>query len=249
MQNAATNSGISDDLMGKLKKILALAGEQNPNAHQRDAAMQKALELLQKHNLTLEQVQGFETGPKAVSHTDYDFGKLDPWVRALINGTTKLYYCDWYKTKFTMGGDWRPVFIGTPENIAVCKDITKWLMESIRNEAKRVYKGDRFAQRSFCIGAAQMIQERVREMRKVEKEAAERARNNKEPGSSLMVLDDMRNKLQQLNQEAMKGLKLTRSAARKSTYDATAGERGRQYAGGLNLGRQITGTSTKRIGG
>lgn len=216
----------------KIRKLLALA-EGNQNEHERNVAMQFAMDLLAKHNLTLVGIKNTACQIK-VEEVAVDM-RLEPWVRVLLSAACKLYYTDYYITS-----DWDffndrpikyPVFVGTAENINVTIDMAAWLLDSVRLESNRVYR-ESYERRSFRLGAAHRIRQRAFEMMETEKQA-----NGSSTGTSLMVI---RNKLERANEEYKNKLNLRPSRTRRSYIDKDAYESGKAY------GQRVGLTSGKR---
>jgi hypothetical protein len=213
-----------ESIVEKVKKLLALANG-NQNEHEREVAMQFAMDLLSKHNLTMTEVE-CDISKLSTIEVDGDF-RLEPWVRLVLRAACTLYYTEIYISERIDYFRYRmvkvPVFIGTAENIAVTMDVATWLINSIRKESNSAYK-DASDRRSFRLGAADRILERAFEI--VE---AERQKASKGNGSSLMIV---RNQLEKANQAHLAKLNLRQSKPR-SSYVTDA------YADGEAYGDQV----------
>jgi len=235
-----------DSVVSKVKKLLALAsGNQNDN--EREVAMKFAMDLLAKHNLTLEQLEGPERSGNVQQLEENSF-RLEPWVRQVLNAVCMIYYTDYFictKVVSVRQDMWTfqtrtstkdvPVFVGTAENIAVTIEVGTWLMNSIRSESNRVYK-DATLKRSFRLGAARTLYARAQDMLNSEKAPEENS-----SGTSLMVLRD---KLVRANDEYLDSLNLRQVNYRNSRVNMTA------YNAGQTYGQQIampSRTSSKSI--
>ena len=166
-----TTTAPAKSIVEKIKKLLALA-DGNQNEHEREVAMQFAMDLLSKHNLTISQVEN-TTSALGISEVEANF-RLEPWMRTVLKAACTLYYTEIYiSERYTTS--WRkvsiPVFVGTEENIAVTMEMATWLLNSIRNESNRIYK-DSFERRSFRVGAADKIFDRAIEIVEAEKRAS-----------------------------------------------------------------------------
>ena len=214
-----------ESIVEKIKKLLALA-DGNQNEHEREVAMQFAMDLLAKHNLTMSQVE-CDISKLSTIAVDGDF-RLDPWVRIILQAACKLYYTEFYISEridyFRYCKVKLPVFIGTAENITVTMDVATWLVNSVRKESNWAYK-DPSERRSFRLGAADRILERAYEM--VEAESKNSAAGT---GTSLMVI---RNQLVKANQAHMAKLNLRTFKARTSYVTSEA------YADGEAYGSQV----------
>ncbi|HEY9788650.1 MAG TPA: DUF2786 domain-containing protein [Candidatus Obscuribacterales bacterium] len=199
---------VEESITSKIKKLLALA-DGNSNEHEREVAMQFAMDLLAKHNLTVEQL-GDACAHSEVQEMEGQF-RLEPWIRIILDTACTLYYTDYYVSTRESGSRYDfwfgyrtltrnvPVFVGTAENITVTIDVATWLINSVRLESNRMYKDNKL-RRSFRLGAAHALLKRARKI--VEDE---RCASKESTGTALMVL---RNKLQRANQEYLDSLDL-----------------------------------------
>lgn len=246
MDNCKEIDGVAPDesVIEKIRKLLALAdGNRNQNEHEREVAMQFAMDLLAKHNLSMAHVSETEfIADINVEEVRGDF-KLDPWIRVVLSAACKLYYTDFYisvhrKHYRDYYGEVRArnertaVFVGTAENIAVTIDVATWLIGSIRKESNRIYK-DEFERRSFRLGAAHRVIERAFEMMELEKRSSAAAAGT---GTSLMVL---RNQLEKANQKHMAKLDLAMGRRTRTTWlDMAAYTDGEAYGDQVRLNQQ-----------
>ena len=233
------NQPTDKSIVEKIRKLLALADtKKNSHEHEREVAMQAAMDLLAKHNLSMTQVENsvLDIRPEEI-HLDI---KLDPWIRDILSAACRLYYTDYYMTG---SRNWQgrierhPVFVGTTENVAITIDMATWLINSIRLESNRLYK-DPYERRSFRVGAADRILRRALELR-----AVERQNITTTTGTDLMVL---RNRFEQANQEFL-GTKRFQTFKPRSVYlDESAFADGKSFGDQVGLSRQVNG-GMKRI--
>lgn len=212
-----------ESIVEKIKKLLALA-HGNQNEHEREVAMQFAMDLLSKHNLSMREIESHRLTPNIIE-VDSNF-RLDAWIRAILRATCKLYYTEIYVSERFDHFRYRqvnvPVFIGSEENIAVTIDVASWLIDSVRKESNRAYK-DAAERRSFRLGAADRILDRAYTMVEAEK-------NKTGSGTSLMVI---RNQLEKANEQHLARLNLRPGRSRSSYVTNEA------YADGEAFGNQV----------
>jgi hypothetical protein len=226
-------------IVEKIRKLLALADRsQNSHEHEREVAMQAAMDLLAKYNLSMTQVENttLDIQPEEI-HLDI---KLDPWIRDILSASCKLYYTDYYMTgKRNWQGrvERHPVFVGTAENIAVTIDMATWLINSIRLESNRLYK-DPFERRSFRVGAADRILRRALDIRTTERQNAATT-----TGTNLMVL---RNRFEQANQKHLSTKHFQTFKPRAVYLDESAFADGESFGNQVGLSRQVN-SGIKRI--
>jgi|AGTN01.3.fsa_nt_gi Protein of unknown function (DUF2786). len=214
-----------DSIVEKVRKLLALANG-NQNEHERGVAMQFAMDLLAKHNLTISEVECDKSLLNTIE-IEGDF-RLEAWTKIILQAACKMYYTELYLSgRFDYFRYRRvdvPVFVGTAENIAVTMDVATWLIDSVRKESNRAYK-HASERRSFRLGASDRILERAFAMVETEKEKA-----NSGNGRELMVV---RNQLEAANQAYLAKLNLRYTRARTSYVSSDA------YSDGTAFGSQV----------
>ncbi len=207
----------------KIRKLLALA-DGNQNENEREVAMQFAMDLLAKHNLTISQVEGIEFDRQVGEYAGNI--RLERWTKHVVSAACTLYYTDFFiSDRYDWKGSRRtiPVFVGTEENVTVTMEVAAWLVNSIRAQSNLAFK-DPHDRRSFRQGAARRILERAEAMVEAEK------RQGISTGTSLMVV---RNSLESANQKYIDKLDLRYTAPRVSYVEREA------YAQGLDFGDQV----------
>jgi hypothetical protein len=215
----------------KIRKLLALA-DGNENENEREVAMQFAMDLLAKHNLTVSEVQQAEFDQHTGEYTGSI--RLERWTRDVVNAACTLYYTDFYiRDIYTAKGTFRtvPVFIGTEENVAVTMEVATWLVNSIRLESNALYS-DAYERRSFRQGAACRVLERAIAMVEAEK------RQGQSTGTSLMVV---RNSLESANQKYLERLDLRYTSPRSSYIDGAAFAQGQNFGDHVGLAKRAQG--------
>jgi hypothetical protein len=220
----------SETTLQKIRKLLALA-DGNQNQNEREVAMQFAMDLLSKHNLTMSEVMGVELGQQIGEyHGDI---RLERWTKDVLTAACTLYYTDYYiSDRYDWKGSRRtiPVFIGTEENVAVTMEVATWLINSIRLQSNATYK-DQYDRRSFRQGAARRVMERAVAIVEAEKSQGQTT------GTSLMVV---RNSLESANQKYLDKLDLHYSSPRTSYVDMKAYSQGQDFGNQVGLKRRST---------
>jgi hypothetical protein len=225
MPAQSTGSASEKSIVEKVRKLLAFAdSDKNSHEHERTVAMQAAMDLLAKHNLSMTEItaQSLDVPPEEVAANF----KLEPWVRRILSAACKLYYTRYYmvgKRNQNNRLDRNPVFVGTSENIEVTISVATWLLKSVRMESNRMYQ-EPFERRSFRLGAADRIYERACEIMLAEQH------NGSTVGTSLMVL---RNKFEKANELHMSAKKLKEFKSRTVYLDGNA------FADGEAFGDQV----------
>lgn len=226
----------NETIISQIQKLLALAGN-NPNEHERNAAMEKAFELLGKHNLTMAQVK---SSKKSRLHTTNI--KADKWRRTIVAAISKLYYTKSLIQR--MGTKDLIVLVGREDNVRTTELITEWLIDAIRREGNSRFTSNR--QRiSFRLGGAAMVTMKALQLMEMEKQKASynefvQKLWNKEPGTSLVKV---REDLEAENAEIIKEEigEPEKFKPRQSGVESESFVAGLNYAEGLSLRPQIEG--------
>ena len=168
-----------DKVIDLIQKCLKLSD--SPNENEAEAALAKAQELLEKYNLTMEQVKLEEDGspcPELISQ-DIQVGS-STWRKYLLFYIAKNNFCD-----IILGQSGYVHLLGRTPNVAAVIEMTNWIMPQLDrmameevakirdtyldpetqtfrrtfNESRRRFKED------FLWGAVKRINERLRESR------------------------------------------------------------------------------------
>lgn len=141
----------------------------SPNENEAAVAVSKLTELLQRHNLSVADLEEKGAAAPEVSATDVDTrsGK-HLWKLVLARVLSKHFFC------YAMTDNWdrkTPVkFIGRPENVESLKMIYSWLLRQIEQISRAEHinypeiHGIRWA-RHFGDGMVGRLEERLRELR------------------------------------------------------------------------------------
>lgn len=155
----------------KIKKLIALAS--SPNEAEATAAMEKAQELLAKHNLSMERV--LKTSEKNFIIHEGLVGDIFAHKRRLGVGVAKLYFCKHFfrtvhvesKRKKNVYTREQHCFAGEAHNVAVAASMFDYLSKTIDRLAKEA--ADKMEdkkkywsfQTAFKTACAQRIYERI----------------------------------------------------------------------------------------
>lgn len=121
-----------DKILEKVKKLLALAGN-NPSQAEAEAAAAKAQALLQEYNLTLKDVDGGEE--ESLDFTYFETGVDRAWKYDLASVIAKNFRCEccwWGKSKVG--------FYGYKHDTEVAASVFEFLFWTIRRNLRKVKK-------------------------------------------------------------------------------------------------------------
>ncbi len=152
----------TDDIVKKVKKLLALA--QSPNEAEAAAAALKVQELLEKHNLSMAAVENLQS---EIVCEDIENGKRQAkWRLALLSGVARAYFTQLLIVSRPGSYTWQ--LVGKAHNVLVTRSMFEYLccvIERISRESD-VKKRIRRSAESFRLGMAHSIVQRLDTHRK-----------------------------------------------------------------------------------
>lgn len=192
-----------EKVLRKVQKLLALAGN-NPNEHERLAAMEGAYKMLSDHNLAMADVVGQGVADDAANrYRLVDQSVRESRAREVWLDVAALCYCQVLWSDSVK--PWVPLLLGTKDNTDSTIELARWFVRTIKAEAKRRYKDDAALRRSFSAGSEVAIDQKVKLLFRREREKAywSQFARGTAAGTSLVVL---RNSLQTRNEETKAAL-------------------------------------------
>lgn len=212
------------------RKLMAKANG-TENEAEALAFMEKAQELLAKHNLS-EADAHVEEEPEFVNrqHMTVDTNK---WRLAMFNAVAKLYFCKMIRNHVDWKGKYRPVpeFIGRPHNVEIALSMALYLEKTVLRLAKEAYP-DRRSRLQFENGCGMRIATRIWAM-------VTEMHVEKGDGSGLPAL--YKNEAVLVDQWIKDFYGKLGSTATRRTQVTNATLAGRQAAEGVHLGGQVGG--------
>lgn len=173
-------------ILERVRKLLALANDEAATEGERDNALRMAHATLMKHQLTLEHLdahQREQEDPRERLDTE---GWNLVWCRDVRNAIAKLFFCKYLigrKINATKGVH---VYVGRASNVATAAYMSDFVIQGILREADKRYKHRLTPEgRSFCVGVAARLWERVVQMQESKEVQAEVTAS----GSALVVAD------------------------------------------------------------
>ncbi len=180
----------TEELLSKIQRLLALSG--SPNEHEAKLALAKAQNLMIEHNVSIEEVQGFQenttnfTTDTAYKHESQTLPYEMEWVLVVIKDfffvrTITSPQWEWLKNNNINRKKKKIInilFFGTPENIAVAKHVFHYLRRTFRElwiQYKNQHNAQRYAAKSFYYGLYHGFTTKLTEERKVYNEKTQTA--------------------------------------------------------------------------
>lgn len=154
-----------ETIVNRIQKLLAL-GERGGTEAEADSAMRKVHELLAKHNLSLDDVQGETEKPEDYVEDAIEAKQRQPWQFIVWTALAELYFCHCHRRNKRSTGQISYIIIGKPSNIAVVKYMAAYIIRTSEELAREASNGA--ASRtafinSFKKGLAWRLYTRVKE--------------------------------------------------------------------------------------
>lgn len=230
----------NEKVLSKVRKLLKLAADAGATEGERDNAMRMAHGLLAKYNLDMAAVEaaGGEAPDEARGKLSAEFyGR--PWARRVAIAIGKLFFCSYLYHQHSDAKKTKHVFIGRKSNAITALEMTRYLVESIQREARARARssdeGSSFA-RSFALGAAMKINERVNQLiRDSEKQSVQPTTGTAIVLASLYATEREKNALVVRQEYPV----LYRSKAGKGLTSFEGYAQGQAYGATVSLNRQI----------
>lgn len=226
---------VTDRILERVRKLLAMANDERANEGERDNALRMANNIMAKYQIEMADV------PLEQREKDDPIGRFEEegwnlaWNNMMRNSIAKLFDCRYFqggKINATRG---RHVFVGRGANATTAMLMSDWIVRAALREADKV-AGHRLTAggRSFGLGVAARLSERVNALIK-----DSNAELKVSTGRDLVII---RQNAQDANEAWIAAnMKVGKSRAlRKSSVDADAYFAGRSHADSINLSKQVT---------
>jgi hypothetical protein len=234
---ADRNDAEQDKVLGRIRKMMALANDAAASEGERDNAMRMVLATLAKHNLTMAEAEAHGQQEEARERGD-TLSRDQPWCKHVAHSIAKLYFCRYFFSRTAVKGKVKHNFVGRPANVATAQAMADYVIRSIMSEANREWKkqanpGPWWT--AFCKGASVRISERCDELRKAEEAASE-----KTPGTAVVLASFYQRELAANNAWLERaGLVLTKGKSREKAYGGDGYGAGKAFGDKVSLNRQV----------
>lgn len=239
-----------DKVLGRVKKMLALAADSAASEGERDNAMRMAHATLAKYNLSLGDAQKAHTSPteKRGEESVEDWGY--PWARQTAYAVAQLCFCEYFFMRVRGRADkCRHYYVGRASNVVTAREMTAYVIDSILKEAnkrRREEYQDWSWWTSFCKGAAYAVHTRCLQLRK-EAEEASNAAPTISSGTSL-VLASVYATEQAANKAYLEQHHKLRTEKSREHRAGAGWSDGKAHGDSISLHRQVgSGNSSKQL--
>lgn len=224
-----------DRVLARVRKMLALANDQQASEGERDNALRMAHATLAKYNLELSDTQA-KDDPRGKHEAVY---YSRPWSRSCSAAIAELFFCKYVFVQPRRTQDGKHYFIGKGTNATTALEMARFIVGSIDKEATRWQRangGNHDSWRAFCWGATMAITKRVKELQASKDQASA-------PGTAL-VLANLYQVEAAANEAFLRAtMNTTKGRNAPGTRDYGASAAGRSYGNSVSLSTQVGGAS------
>lgn len=228
-----------EKIVGKLKKLLALAKDQRGNENEASAAMAKVQSLLAEYNMSMQDLENHSN--QSESHRIRDDIKkfaMYSYQRELFSSVARSHYCLYWTGSSYSGKNGRKssyhIVVGREANAVAARLMFEYLNETINRLAGEQYSHKEINSRSAISwkqGCADRLKDRLAERReaadKAQREKASSAQAttyqhpaNEKTANAVVLLENVRSTEQDLNTDFISNLAPGTTAARRAINEA-----------------------------
>ncbi len=130
----------SEKILSKIQKLLALS--KSSNEHEAQSALLKARKLMAEHKLTESEIDGIKSVKIEECRTGifYSARLKNRYYIDLAKVIAKKHCCGFFTYSFRNSPKKEITFNGFPEELAICKEVYLYAVDSINSEMKRIDK-------------------------------------------------------------------------------------------------------------
>ena len=148
---------MSDKIIERLKKLLALAGN-NPSQEEANAAMAKAQAVALEHGIDLALLGESQAESESeIIRDEMEFGQRLPTVNTYVSNILIKYFNVRIITSGSRYGGRKLIFVGKQEDINTAKYVYTWLSETMVRCWHNYYKANKYTvdinhKQSYLLG-------------------------------------------------------------------------------------------------
>jgi hypothetical protein len=227
-------------ILTKVQKLINLGTNTGASEGERENALRMAHNLLIKHNLSMEDLDGLKTLEERID-MPYEAWSMQ-WSGQLAVSISRLFLCKVYKGNKVNGTKSKLHFVGRVSNVTTAKMMHEYLVDSILKECRKNWRHNLAPEsRSFALGASSKIFKRVMEL--MEKPSEEILSS----GTSLAVVQIYKVE-EEANSAFLKsvGVNLIKGKQNSKVKNilSDAYNQGKTYGAGVSLNGQVSSSST-----
>lgn len=227
-----------EKIIGRVKKMLALANDSGASEGERDNALRMAYNLIAKYNLSMSSIESHGEESRVDESGSF---RGQPWVVSVVSSVAQLFFCKYYFVK-KKGMNYDHHFVGKDSNAVTARYMAEFVVTSIiaqgRKESRAIGESSAW-RRSFFMGAADRIRSRIIELRKEEGDS-----NKKDvaSGGTSLVLASVYDSERKANEDwlASQGVSLrTKKITSKVAAHMSGYSSGDSFGKTIQLSRQV----------
>lgn len=164
-----------EKMLDRIKALLNLADKSRNNSDKEaEVAAMKVQELLEKYNIDMAEVLSREDnkniGEIIVDEEVIIFNKMGSWRKSLFGCVGDLCGVKGYWYSYPHLKKYEMRFVGVQWDVAVAKELYKFLFKTLDKNASILYKGEYNKQTSYLVGCCGSLYRRVQEQNRRIKE-------------------------------------------------------------------------------
>jgi hypothetical protein len=245
MQISAT-----DRVLGRIRKMLALANDAGASEGERENAMRMAYATMAKYNLSIEE---FADGGTKDEKREEQIAQMSiyPWARNIAHTIAELYFCSYYFARKWRGKTANHYFVGKHSNAVTAKEMSEYVVSNVFRELRARFGSETSPEaRSFAVGVAHALRVRAAKMRfEAEKQSTETV-VSAAPGTALVLSSVYKNEEEANRQWIDENVGKLKNAAdrQKGVYHDSYLD-GKRHGQNINLAPQLKGGDKPRLPG
>lgn len=243
MTNAINTNAVTDKVIDRINKMLALANCAGATEGERDNALRMSYNLLAKYNLTMVDVdaaaQEKEDPRKATSSP----GWSQTWAKHIYNSMADLFFCSYFSSGKINATKCHHYIVGKESNATTARLMAEYIINSILKEARSLYVHNLAPEsRAFAVGAMTKLSQRVKDLKRQQAQDEQQTA----PGNALVLanLYDSEKRANQIIVDSQFNVK-TKHTTTKSV-NADAYQAGKDFGAKVSLAPQV-GANRSRV--
>lgn len=231
---------MTEKIINRIRKMLDRANDlAGTTEEERDTALTMAYSTMAHYNIDMATI-GQSEAPEVRESYEYH-GFSFPFAKDIGNSIADLFFCFYLSSYKINGTQCVHRFIGKESNAATAMVMTDYIIKSVMKEGRKLYKQNTSPEcRSFCLGAARKLSQRVREMK-----AQAMTPTGESPGTALVVINLYEQELTANESLAAEKHKYKITKARESRVNHAAYNQGKAFGEKINLSLQVGGATPK----
>lgn len=224
---------MTDKIIDRIKKMLALANDLAASEGERDNALRMAYNTMAKYNIDMATVEAKGKEEARIDFQNQSFSWT--WATHINKIIGDLFFCKCYMSQRVNGTQIIYHFVGKESNAMTAAVMADWIVKSILKEGRKLY-GQNTAPgtRQFATGAMHALNRRVKEIIEEAKKANEAAT----PGTALVLASLYDTEAEKNDLMMPDNLRSKKSRAAKIN-DFGAYVAGKQFGNSINLNKQV----------